>query len=105
MDALAVPASGMQNSAASAATRPTDAVLAALANEKYQWRTIDGITRETGLSRQEVASILASELADVVIRSAVKDRHGRTLYTTRIRYKKTRTLGSRILSALSDQVR
>ena len=108
MEALAVPASQVQaktSEAQPATATPVESVLTALANPRYQWRTVDGIAREARLSPAQIANILNTELREVIIRSAVKDKQGRTLYTTRTRYKKTRTIGNRILSALSDQVR
>ncbi len=108
MDALAVPAPPKvqaDTSAQQAKADPVQAVLAALANPRYEWRTIEGIAGETHLSPERIANILNTDLRDVVIRASATDKRGRALYTTRTRYKKTRTISSRILSALSDQVR
>ena len=84
---------------------PIQAVHAALQNPNYVWRTVDGISRETGLDRTTVDHILQFEMADAIVRNAATDSHGRSLFATRQRYKNTRSLRNRILSVLSDEVR
>ncbi len=78
-------------------------VLTALGNKDYDWRTLDGIAVETKLPLAQVRKIIEG-LGNKVVRSAVPDAIGRSLYTTREHYKETHGLGSRILNALSDKV-
>lgn len=59
-------------------------VLDALADGKWDFRTIDGITKETGLSVAQVKQVLDS-YPKFVRRSPVRDRSGRALYTLRAR--------------------
>ena len=62
-------------------------VLDALADEKWDFRTIDGIARETGVSAEKVSQVLNAR-ASLVRRSLVRDRCGRELYTLRDRKAK-----------------
>jgi hypothetical protein len=73
-----------------------------LENPKWDWRTIDGIAEEIGISPQRVASILAllPNVVDIV-QSAVPDKRGRLLFTTRNHYFKRQNIANRILSAFS----
>jgi hypothetical protein len=59
-------------------------VIRALADPRWDFRTIDGIAADTGLSEDEVAAILTS-LGDEVRRSEVPDKKGRALFTLRSR--------------------
>jgi predicted transcriptional regulator len=77
-------------------------VIKALENPNYDWRTMDGVAKETKLSRERVFEIIES-LSDIVIRSSVPDEKGRDLYSTRKHYSKTQSLVSQVLSASSDK--
>jgi len=77
------------------------AVLKALEDEQYDWRTIKGLVKSTGATEPEVLSVLNS-LSDQVVRS--QDADGRSLFTTREHYQKTHGLGDKILSALADRI-
>ncbi len=81
-------------------------VVRALENPKYDWRTIDGISEETGIDPHQVALILRflPNLVDVV-QSSVPDKLGRALFTTRNHYNERQNLANRILSVFSDRIR
>jgi hypothetical protein len=66
----------------------TAAVLRALANEKYKWRTIEGVSKETGIPEAEVHQIIGSH-PNLIIQSSIPDRQGRPLYTTREHYRQS----------------
>jgi hypothetical protein len=83
------------------ATDLKTAVLKALEDERYDWRTIKGLVKSTGATEQDILSMLNS-LADKIVRS--QDADGRSLFTTREHYQKTHGLGDRILSALADRI-
>jgi hypothetical protein len=88
--------------------RPLDphlraAVVRALEDPRYEWRTVEGLADETGLPADSLRQIL-EELNGEIIRSSIPDESGRALYTTRKHYRQTQGLGTRILSALSDKV-
>lgn len=77
------------------------AVLKALEDERYDWRTIKGLVESTDATEAEVISVLNS-LSDKIVRS--QDADGRSLFTTREHYQKTHGLGDRLLSALADRI-
>jgi len=78
-------------------------VVRALEDPRYEWRTVEGLAEQTGLSATSLRQVL-EELNGEIIRSSVPDESGRALYTTRRHYRQTQGLGTRILSALSDKV-
>ena len=78
-------------------------VVSALEDPNYEWRTVEGVSEQTGLSASNVRQVL-EELNGEIIRSSIPDESGRNLYTTRKHYRETQGLGTRILSALSDKV-
>jgi len=81
-------------------------VVHALENPRWDWRTVEGISEETGIDHHRVAMILAF-LPNVVelVQSSVPDKKGRALFTTRRHYDKRRTFANRVLSAFSDRIR
>jgi hypothetical protein len=79
-------------------------VLRALGNPEYDWRTTDGIVRETRLPAEKVQLIL-DLLSDKIVRSSRLDSRGRFLYTTRERYYRNRRVANRFLSVLTDRIR
>ena len=80
-----------------------NSVLQALEDSRYEWRTIDGISQQTGIPAEKVQETL-EKLPTEVVRSSIPDESGRNLYTTRKHYRDTHGLGTRILNALSDKV-
>lgn len=79
-------------------------VLAALETPDYDWRTVEGISAETGLGQAEVAQIL-SLLSDEVVQSSVPNKKGQALFTTRRHYYSSRSFAQRLLSVLSDRIK
>ena len=81
-------------------------VVRALENPKWDWRSVDGISEETGIDPHQVASILTllPNVVDIV-QSSVPGKQGRPLYTTRNHYNKRQNIANRILSAFSDRIR
>ncbi len=59
-------------------------VLAALSDESWDFRTVDGICKATGFTPELVAQILEAH-PEVIRISPVPDRKGRPLYTLRSR--------------------
>jgi hypothetical protein len=66
-------------------------VLAALADERYQFRTVPNIAAETGISEDSVRSILEAHAADVR-KLALHDGKGNVLYTLRSRPRTAREI-------------
>ena len=67
------------------------AVIKALEDPRFEWRTVDGVAQETGLPEDEILRIIEA-VPDEVIRSRDPDQRGRALYTTRRHYTQKRNL-------------
>jgi predicted transcriptional regulator len=80
-------------------------VVAALEDERYQWRTIKGIADQTNLPREEVPEVL-NKLIDtgIVVRSAVPSKSGDQLYTSRVHYTRFTPFGKRQSAAFRNDV-
>jgi hypothetical protein len=78
-------------------------VQTALENEKYKWRTIEGIVKETGLDAVTVVGSLSAN-ASVVIKSTISDKDGRDLFTTKEHYREKSSLWERFQSVLTNKV-
>ena len=76
------------------------AVRSALEDERYDWRTVSGLSRQLKLTDSDILNLL-QKIEDVVRSS---DETGRSLFTTRSHYEKTHGLGDKLLSALADKV-
>jgi biotin operon repressor len=82
---------------------PAQLVTKALEDSRYEWRSIEGISEQTGLSQDQVRHII-EKMEDEIVRSSVPDEKGRSLYTTRQHYRATHGLGARLLDALAGRV-
>jgi hypothetical protein len=76
-----------QNEMSQVVNPAAKSVLQALADEKWDFRTVDGISKETGLPSDQVSRILQS-FPELVRRSPVRDRLGRSIYTLKNRKMK-----------------
>ena len=84
-------------SSVSSVSRPVaDKIMGALENAQWKWRTVDGISRDTGIPSDEVRAFLSCSGRGVV-RSVARDRLGRALFTTRKRYRESHSLIERLL--------
>jgi hypothetical protein len=82
-----------------------DKVVAALENDNYDWRTIDGIIRETNLSFNDVFGVLKKLDAEgKLVQSPSTKDPGKALFTTREYYNKSRGLLDNIRSSWADSV-
>jgi hypothetical protein len=72
-------------------------VLKALKDDRWDWRTVEGIARDPHppIPPDMVRDLLES-MPDKVIRSRERDRRGRTLYAAREDYTRKRTLLERL---------
>ena len=82
---------------------PEVLVTAALEDDRYDWRTLDGVAEQTGLPLAQVRHII-EDLGNKIVRSSIPDPEGRGLYTTRRHYNATHSIGERLLNALADKV-
>lgn len=63
-------------------------VFAALDNDNFEWRTINGIAKETGLSTDVIANVIYSNGSSIVKSSAV-NQYGDSLYSLRSRQRQS----------------
>lgn len=77
-------------------------VLKALENDKYQWRTIKGISKETKLPRENVLVIL-NDLDQKVIKSKIPSVNGEDLYTTREHYLKKSSIIDQLGASIKNR--
>lgn len=80
-----------------------DTVLKALAHPDFKWRTVTGVTQETGLT-QEIVQRAISEVADKVVRSSIPSPDGRDLYTTREHFRESASLSEKLLGSIKNRV-
>jgi hypothetical protein len=80
-----------------------DAVISALENPNYKWRTVRGIGKESGLSPETVLEIL-SKRKDIIVQSSIPSMDGEDLYTTREHYREFASAGQKLLGALRNRV-
>jgi hypothetical protein len=78
------------------------AVLSALAKPEFKWRTIAGVTAETGLPRESVIRALAAA-SDKVVRSSVPSADGQDLYTTRQHFRENASLSEKLRGAFKNR--
>jgi len=55
-------------------------IIKALSNKRWDYRTAEGIAKETGLPIERVLTFLTSR-QDVVLQASLPDRFGQALYT------------------------
>lgn len=72
----------------------------ALADKRWDFRTIEGIARDTGLDESTVREVLEMHTGEVR-RSLVPDSKGRTLYTLRKRGKSLQEMFANSIAILS----
>ena len=76
----------------------------ALEDDRYVWRTIEGIVKDTGLSEVTVENAVLWDDRMDVISASYPDDKGRALYTTREHYQKKRSLGWRVVGAIAGKM-
>ena len=79
-------------------------VVATLEDARWDFRTLEGIAKDTGLTKERIQQILESH-AEIVRKSAIPDRLGRELYTLRSRPMKGRELFALVRTFVSKSVR
>lgn len=81
-------------------------ILKSLKSNRYMWRSIDGIVKETKFSTSEVKnqiSVLKNE--GLIIQSSKPDKKGRELYALKEKYFSKKNIVSMMISAFADQVK
>lgn len=82
------------------------AVINALENPQYKWRTIHGIAEEVGFEETEILGLIKSLAEEgVLVRASTPDKSGRELFTTREHYRMTESFINRFFSTTSDIIK
>jgi len=83
--------------------REIEKVKKALENPKFNYRTISGIAKETGLNSDLVQDIIDFDL-DNVVRSRYRNQYGEQLYTSRKKLRNSSVFSqvSRALASRAD---
>lgn len=74
----------------------------AFANPKYTWRTIQGVSKETGVSEKDVHSYIKKN-ADSYIKSSSKNDRGENLYASRTVYRTKASPFRRIMASVKNR--
>lgn len=80
-----------------------DAVIAALENPGYQWRTVSGVAKEAGVSEATVLEIISLN-RDRIVQSSVPSTKGEDLYTTRKHYREFASPIQKIFGAVKNRI-
>lgn len=92
-----VPEAELRQSLNAALSNAKDKLIRALEDPKWDWRTAEGLAKDTGFSPEQVAYLVKSD-PDTFIRSRVPDKDGRPLYSTRDHYAQKRGFLDRLRS-------
>ena len=76
----------------------------ALENDKFKWRTLSGLSEESGMTNEELRKLLEAHV-DTIVKSSVPSSTGAALYTTRKHYKKKSSALGAIRQSLTGRVR
>jgi hypothetical protein len=74
----------------------------AIHESQYVWRTVKGISADTGITEERVLQIL--ETADGFLRAYRRNPQGLTLFSTAEKYRKDATWKQKILDAITNKV-
>ncbi len=80
-------------------------VIKALENKNFDWRSIDGIVRETHLPKEEVSDMIKQLIKEgLVVRAPYLDKKSNRIYTTRKHYHETVGFVGRLISAMTNRI-
>ena len=79
------------------------AIFKALVNPKYQWRTIEGISKETGIEPDIIQRVIR-KYSDEVVKSALMSKSGKSLFTSRSKFRKEASILKKIHGAIKSRV-
>ncbi|GCE04789.1 hypothetical protein [Dictyobacter aurantiacus] len=75
----------------------------ALEDDQYNWRTVDGVANQLGISSEDVRKIINGQLRDQVVRTYDSNLNS-AVYTTRKHYGEKESTLNRLLSAFTNRV-
>jgi hypothetical protein len=79
-------------------------VFEALEDEKYEWRTLQGIAKHAGVSEEKVLSILYNN-TDRIVQSSVPSTKGAPLFTTKHHFHAKSSALDKMLGAFKGRIR
>lgn len=77
-----------------------DRIIKALENEKYLWRTINGIHKETDIETEKILKFLKGN--DEIVSTTTND--GKDLYTTRNHFRKKANFREKLYGAIKGKL-
>jgi hypothetical protein len=84
-------------------TPEENAVFRALENPRYKWRTIPGISKETGVPRDQVLEIL-TRFSEYIVKSAVMSKAGEDLYSLRSKFIREESSIKKLIGAIRNRI-
>lgn len=78
------------------------AVVEALENPRYKWRTLEGVAKDTGIEPSVVYRVI-ERLGTQVVKSGVASTKGDELFTTRRHLRQKGSFFSRFAAALRNR--
>ena len=78
-------------------------VLAALEDDKFRFRTVHGVMTDTGLTEQQVKSVIQQN-PEKIVTVFRKSAKGEALLTTRKHYEETSSIKEKVIGALINRV-
>lgn len=79
-----------------------DKILKALENPDYKWRTLKGISKDTGIEPDIIKKEIYSNL-DSIIKSSIPSEDGEDLYTSRPHYRKKSSFFDKLTSSIKNK--
>ena len=77
-------------------------VLQALGNPKFTWRTIQGISKETGFGTDVILEVIARR-KDNIVRSSILSESGEDLFATRKHFQEHASVSNKLMGALKNR--
>ena len=74
----------------------------AFENPDYKWRTVRGVAKETGVSKDSVEGYLSTH-GDHIVKSSSRNKKGEPLYTSRKSYRAKAGVLKRISSVMKNR--
>jgi hypothetical protein len=80
------------------------AVLQALSNSQFRWRTIAGVAKETGIDAAVVGAEIVKAVGTNVVVAPARSISGEALFATRQHVLQTASLGEKLVGAFKNRV-
>ncbi|EGQ8137205.1 hypothetical protein CWW57_RS15470 [Vibrio parahaemolyticus] len=71
-------------------------------NPKFTWRTLRGISNETGIPVEQI-KVYVYKYSDDILAASTMNTKGESLYTTRKKYRNRTSLARRIVAAIKNR--